>query len=100
MKIRIPPGCTAVSYQGCLLPIEDDGSIDVDETTASILAAHGFESMPLPVTERPFDIEGTDEVARLNRNGLFSLLRSRGVSVSLPVTNQALRDIARKALEQ
>ncbi len=37
-------------------------------------------------------------IGTLNRQGLFSFLRNKGVSVSLPVTNEALRALARQAI--
>jgi len=42
MKLRVPEGCGAVSHQGRLLEINEDGSIDVDEEASMSLAAFGF----------------------------------------------------------
>jgi hypothetical protein len=98
MKLRVPRGCGSVSYNGQLLSIDSDGLIDVDELGAGILAAHGL--VPVHVSETAKRLSGADvdDVARLDRSGLFSLLRSRRVSVSLPITNEGLRAAARRAL--
>ncbi len=98
MKLRVPCGCRSVSYDGDQLSIDSDGSIEADETAAGILVAHGFVAVPSSITVTDHDAAGRDEVATLDRRGLFSLLRSRGVSVSLPITNAELRAAARKAL--
>jgi hypothetical protein len=37
-------------------------------------------------------------ISTLNRQGLFAFLRNKAVSVSLPVTNEALRGLARQAI--
>lgn len=37
-------------------------------------------------------------IATLNRQGLFAFLKGRGVRVALPVTNEALRALARQAI--
>ncbi len=100
MKLRVPPGCGSVSYRGCPLAIDSDRTIEVDETAAGILAAHGFGSGLLSETKPQCELERRDEIAELNRSGLFALLRSKGVSVALPITNNALRAAARKALER
>lgn len=81
------------------MSIDGDGSVDVDEVAAGILVAHGFVSLPWSTNEQDSSSDRNDAVATLNRSGLFSFLRSRGVSVSLPITNEELRAAARKALE-
>jgi hypothetical protein len=40
----------------------------------------------------------SDELTLLNRPGLFALLKAKGISVSLPITNEELRAMARDAL--
>jgi hypothetical protein len=37
-----------------------------------------------------------DDIGKLNRPALFALLRAKGVSVSLPITNEELREAARR----
>ncbi|VFU10249.1 conserved hypothetical protein [Methylocella tundrae] len=39
-----------------------------------------------------------ESVSALSRQGLFAFLKGRGVSVSLPVTNEELRAMARQAM--
>lgn len=107
MKLRAPEGCRSVSLYGEALAIPESGSIVVDEAAASILVSHGFalcdtvapdgpEAAPTPTPDRPGS--GSDEVDALGRRGLFALLRSKGVPVSLPITNRELRAAARRAL--
>jgi hypothetical protein len=42
--------------------------------------------------------EQEQDISGLNRRALFAFLRAKGVSVSLPVTNEELRAVARRAL--
>jgi hypothetical protein len=42
--------------------------------------------------------EREQDISGLNRRALFAFLRAKGVSVSLPVTNEELRAAARRAL--
>jgi hypothetical protein len=44
------------------------------------------------------DGEQEQDISVLSRRALFALLRSKGVSISLPVTNEELRAAARHAL--
>lgn len=43
--------------------------------------------------------EQEQDISGLNRPALFAFLRAKGVSVSLPVTNEELRAAARRALD-
>lgn len=150
MKLRVPEGCGAVSHQGQVLEIADDGSVEVNDEAWALLATHGFrpwaeESNPDLTTmtreelvtqamnitfemlqgmgaedirARLFAAEGSilpserdkagaptplsdidvEAISSLNRQGLFAFLRTKGVSVSLPVTNEELRAMARRSL--
>jgi hypothetical protein len=51
---------------------------------------------PPPETETGGEQE--QHISGLNRRALFAFLRAKGVSVSLPVTNEELRAVARRAL--
>ena len=51
---------------------------------------------PPPETETGGEHE--QDISGLNRRALFAFLRAKGVSVSLPVTNEELRAAARRAL--
>jgi hypothetical protein len=72
-----------------------------------VLPAEGLRAS-LPATARdtmtpPDDTETGGEheqdISGLNRRALFAFLRAKGVSVSLPVTNEELRAAARRARE-
>jgi hypothetical protein len=51
----------------------------------------------ISAASEPMDGE-VEAISTLNRQGLFAFLRSRGASVSLPVTNEELRAAARRAI--
>lgn len=151
MKLRVPDGCDAVSHQGQLLEVAEDGSIDVDDDDWVILSSHGFrpwseehaaleiaamtreglvmrvmnatlktlqglgtedirarllaaedsvgpsEIESVVTSKTPSDIDG-EAISAFNRYELFAFLRAKGVSVSLPITNDELRAVARRAL--
>jgi hypothetical protein len=72
-----------------------------------VLPAEGLRAS-LPATDPctvtpPDDTETGDEqeqdISGLNRRALLAFLRAKGVSVSLPVTNEELRAAARRARE-
>ena len=99
MKLRAPKGCSSVSHGGRILKIAADGSLDIEDEAAEVLAAHGFQ----PWEEDTGAAEGIeafpgDDFESLNRKALFALLRKRGVRVALPITNAELRAAARRAL--
>ena len=60
---------------------------------ASAASAPAEQSLVAPIV----DVDA-ECVSTLNRQGLFAFLRNKGVSVSLPVTNDALRALARQAI--
>jgi hypothetical protein len=64
-----------------------------------VLPAEGLRAS-LPATA-PGTVTPPDEqdISSLNRRALFAFLRAKGVSVSLPVTNEELRAAARRARE-
>ena len=113
MKLRAPDSCIGVSYRGRNYGISSDGSIDLDEEACAALAGHGFaiastktdagpQAEPERTTVHVNTVEGPadDDIEGLNRVELFALLRSKGVSVSLPITNLELRRLARLDLER
>lgn len=103
MKLCAPVGCVELSYQGKALAIGSDGSVEVDDVASVILTAHGFTPRVgnAGVTAAPnmaaaeSCVEG---ISGLNRPALFAFLKSKGVSVSLPITNRELRVLAGRAL--
>jgi hypothetical protein len=42
MKLRVAEGCHAVSCEGKMLEIIDDGSVEVDDAAVETLVAHGL----------------------------------------------------------
>jgi hypothetical protein len=69
--------------------------------TLDVLPAEGLQaSLPAtaPGTVIPPD-DTEQDISGLNRRALFAFLRAKGVSVSLPVTNEELRAAARRARE-
>ncbi|MGH6851726.1 MAG: hypothetical protein ACREDJ_00705 [Methylocella sp.] len=62
-----------------------------EELRASLLAAAPDTVIP------PDDTEPGEDISSLNRRALFAFLRAKGVSVSLPITNEKLRVAARRA---
>jgi hypothetical protein len=110
MKLCVPPGCGAASHNGHTIEIDAQGCVDVDEEAAHALAAHGFIALSelegledvrprsLSATEQARPLPPADHISQLNRRSLFAFLKERGVGVSLPVTNDELRALARAAL--
>jgi hypothetical protein len=105
MKLLRPAHCGAVSHGGRSIDIGLDGYVDVAEAVAFALLAHGFT--PVFETGESTDSEQQkttsqapeDDIGRLNRPALFALLKAKGISVSLPITNEDLRQLARQACE-
>jgi hypothetical protein len=106
MKLHVPPGCGAASHDGHAIEIDTEGCVTVDDHAAQALRAHGF--VPLSEADARRDLlepssEGRDppgdEIEGLNRRGLFAFLKAKGVGVTLPVTNDELRALVRRANE-
>ncbi len=85
----------------------DSGLLQRLRRPADVVAAEGLQAS-LPATDHgtvipPNDTEPGSEhekdIAALSRRELFAFLRAKGVSVSLPVTNEELRAAARRACE-
>lgn len=109
MKLWAPEGCVTLSYQGRILAIDEDGSIDVEADAFAALAPHGFVSSPPDAAHQSEEavsqgedapsgsgLSDHDAIESMNRPALFAFLKERGVSVSLPVTNEELRAMARR----
>jgi hypothetical protein len=110
VKLWAPEGCVTLSYQGRILAIDEDGSIDVEADAFAALAPHGFVSNPPDGTPQPVEsiaqraeaasasgLADDDRIESMNRPALFAFLKEKGVSVALPVTNEELRALARRA---
>lgn len=134
MKLRVPTGCCAVSHEGKILEIAEDGSIEVKKSSVMSLISHGLtplddkqrESgggghMAVAQSVRQPDQPGTgkpsrsldtcvgaeagitepsagiNDISEMKRRELFTLLRAKGIRVSLPVTNDELRAAIRSA---
>src|ERR1700752_4145515 len=107
MKLKAPNGCHAASHRGRSIAIAEDGTIDADDEAAAVFIAHGFRPAEGNAREQAggakpaghgrraegisiqpgSDIPGIDS---LSRRELFALLRAKGVSVALPITNSEL----------
>ncbi len=74
-------------------------TVDTEEIRTRLIAC---EASGQPIEQTPDAAPATDISAQtlsaLNRQGLFAFLKSKGVSVSLPVTNDGLRALARQAI--
>ncbi len=114
MKLKAPLGCHAASHRGRSIAIAEDGTIDADEESAAVFIAHGFRLAEADGQEQAGGAEPAGHARRsermavepvsdvpgiesLSRRELFALLRAKGVSVTLPITNSELRDAARRA---
>ncbi len=109
MKLKAPFSCCAASHNGRAIPFAEDGTIDVDDKVAPVFVAHGFTPVELsqgtdaaerrhPSAEPSIPDTGTDGIDALSRKELFAFLRAKGVSVSLPITNNELRAAVRQSL--
>jgi hypothetical protein len=114
MKLKAPAGCHAASHGGLAVSFAEDGTIDVDDKVADVFIAHGFReagashgaeatksktSEPSSPSAKPVIQEiGLDEIETLSRKELFAFLRAKGISISLPVTNNELRAVVRRSL--
>jgi hypothetical protein len=85
----------------------DSGLLQRLRRPLDMLPAEGLQAR-LPATDPatvipPDDTETGGEheqdISGLSRRALFAFLRAKGVSVSLPVTNEELRAAARRARE-
>ncbi len=107
MRLRVPSGCGAISHAGRVVEIGADRCVDVDADAGNALLAHGFIRLS-DVSDEPqikvqsrlsISMQGSDElrneIERLNRPALFAYLKAKGIRVSLPVTNEELRAMAR-----
>jgi hypothetical protein len=95
MKMRAPEGCCGLVHDGRFLAIGADGCVDIDAAEAAALAAHGFVAVPdAPAAD---DADAMPDIDAMGRSALFAYLRDRGVTVTLPITNEALRAAAREA---
>ena len=116
MKLQAPAGCCAASHDGRAVPFAEDGTIDVDDEVALVFVAHGFRPVEIghgkdatesdaveacqhPETKSVIPVSGTDGIEALSRKELFAFLRAKGVSVSLPITNNELRAVVRQCLD-
>jgi hypothetical protein len=96
MKLRSPFGCGAASHAGSSLEIDADGYVDVDDDVATVLLVHGFEPASKVIDDAARRERSDDGIDQLKRGDLFALLKANGMSVSLPITNDELRRLARQ----
>jgi hypothetical protein len=114
MKLRAPAGCHAASHGGLAVSFAEDGTIDVDDKVADVFIAHGFRKAEAshgaeatksitgesgsPSAKPVVQEIGSGEIETLSRKELFAFLRAKGISISLPVTNNELRAAVRQSL--
>ncbi len=108
MKLKAPEGCHAASLGGLAVPFTEDGTINVDDNAAFVFIAHGFrpikigqgtdaaksktaEAGGIPDGKPVIPETGTGGIEALSRKELFAFLRAKGISVTLPITNNELR---------
>jgi len=98
MKLKAPVDCRSISIGSRVMIVDDDGCVEVDEPDAETLVAHGFT---LTHNENPSSagVVSSIDVSTLSRRELFRVLKEHQVAFSLPVTNEALRELARQALK-
>ena len=72
-------------------------ALPAEELRASLPAMAPSTVIPPDDTETGGEHE--QDISGLNRPALFAFLRAKGVSVSLPITNEELRAAARRARE-
>lgn len=72
-------------------------AMGTEDIRARLLAAEAAAPVEQSLAAAVVDADA-ERVSTLNRQGLFAFLRNKGVSVSLPVTNDALRALARQAI--
>ncbi|MDR3407071.1 MAG: hypothetical protein P4L68_01070 [Methylovirgula sp.] len=101
MLLRAPAHCTGLSHEGRDYPVAANGLIEVEDHLAPFFLAHGF--LLSPGAERPRSPPpggNMPDIDALNRRELFALLREKGVRVRPPITNDALREAARRAANE
>lgn len=72
-------------------------ALPAEELRASLPAM--APSTVIPSDDTATGGEHEQDISGLNRRALFAFLRAKGVSVSLPITNEELRAAARRASE-
>jgi len=92
MKLRAPTECRSVFFDGVSIVIDAKGCIEIDKNVAEILVAHGFELLDEQISES--EAESSIDVTSLSRKELFQFLKEHNVSISLPITNEVLRNRA------
>lgn len=94
VRLKAPADHTSVSFQGVEYPV-DDGHVEVPETAESVLRSHGY----VRPEDAPEAAEPSEDPDRMGRNEMFAFLKGRGVAVTLPVTNDRLREIVRETMK-
>ena len=123
-----PNASGPLAHNGMTFEVSDQGCLDVPDESIGALLAHGCRPWPqaesnasdscsqsgthsLQTSETPASNEaepqtpqgdlatiGANEIEAMNRPALFAFLRARAIVVSLPITNNDLRALARGCL--
>ena len=88
-----PTNITSLSVAGTNYAVVD-GNVEVKPEHVAELKDFGF-SVPAETVDDPNSVPSED-IGTMNRNELFAFLKAKGVVVSPPITNDALRAIARE----
>jgi hypothetical protein len=83
MKLRAPDGCTSVSHDGRSYCVEADGSLEVEESVAAALTAHGFA---------PWRNEAPRDVADMTRDELIMRVMDMTLQTLKASETEALRN--------
>lgn len=110
----VRPWSEPTAFADCAAAISDAGATQVIRPILKMLCAIGADDCAKELSEVedavlasesqapewPDATSGVDiqDISALNRNQLFAFLKSKGISTSLPVTNDKLRKMARRAL--
>lgn len=89
-----PLGITSVSVAGVEYAVAD-GLVSVKPEHVAALADMGFGPAPAVVAVDDPNSQPSEDLATMSRNELFAFLKAKGIAVSLPITNDQLRAIAK-----
>ena len=95
MKLRAPPGCSALTHGGETLAVAADGSFESGEAAAAVFLAHGCE----PWAEPPRRA-GPRPIDALTRAEIVVALKARGLHGPAGTSTADLRQKLRRAIKR
>lgn len=90
IKMKAPVGVSSLSVDGAEYLVSN-GRVDVKPEHVAGAEQHGFVS----IADDDPNSAPTDDIDTMSRNELFAFLKASKVAVTLPVTNDVLRSIAK-----